>query len=91
MTTAMAASYLSLDETSFARAAARLKVCSVDLEPGLIRWRKSDLDKLVKRLAPTPTALGGGTDLRPCTDHYLGLIEIVCPVALDRVQYHGLE
>ena len=65
MTTAMAASYLSLDEMSFARAAARLDVCSVDLEPGLIRWRKSDLDKLANRLTSTPTASGGETNLRP--------------------------
>lgn len=65
MTTAMAAGYLSLDETSFARAAARLNLCSVDIEPGLVRWRKSDLDKRIKRLASSPTVLGGGTDPRP--------------------------
>ena len=65
MTTAMAASYLSLDEASFASAVARLNVCSVDLEPGLARWRKSDLDKLIKGLASTPTASGGGADQRP--------------------------
>ncbi len=51
----MAARYLSLELTSFRRVAVRHHLQSVALEENSVRWRKTDLDQLVRRLRSVPT------------------------------------
>jgi excisionase family DNA binding protein len=48
--TVLAARYLSLDEHSFGIVAAKAGVRPVDLGLPLIRWRRSELDRLVAKL-----------------------------------------
>lgn len=69
MTSEMAARYLSLEAESFARVAHRFKTHPVALDRSLLRWRKSDLDLLVKRLAaattPRPDSFSGAPASQP--------------------------
>jgi excisionase family DNA binding protein len=53
MSTAMAARYLSLDENSFALLTQREGVRPVELGLSMVRWRRTELDRLVSAL---PTA-----------------------------------
>ena len=50
MPLAMAARYLSLDENSFQLVIAEARIGTVDLGLELERWRKSDLDRLLRQL-----------------------------------------
>ena len=52
----MAARYLSLDEHSFGVVADKAGVRPVDLNLPLVRWRRSELDRLVARLSSAPAA-----------------------------------
>jgi excisionase family DNA binding protein len=49
MPLAMAARYLSLDENSFLLVTAEARIGTVDMGLELERWRKSDLDRLLRR------------------------------------------
>lgn len=53
MSLEMASRYLSLDDTSFSEIALQWGLDPIDVDLETLRWRKSDIDKLVKRL---PTA-----------------------------------
>ena len=57
MTAEMAARYTSLDSGTFERVTARYAAHPVDLDEETIRWRKSDLDQLIRRLATKPAFL----------------------------------
>jgi excisionase family DNA binding protein len=59
----------------FTRAAQRWNAHPVELEDGLLRWRKSDLDLLIKRLAAAPT-FWTDKDLRSSSGQCLTEIEI---------------
>jgi excisionase family DNA binding protein len=50
MITSMAAHYLSLDEDTFSAIAIRNGVRPVEVTLGEVRWKRSDLDGLVRRL-----------------------------------------
>lgn len=54
LTAAMAARYLSVDEHSFGIIVEKSGVCPVDLGLPLVRWRRSELDRLVGRLPSAP-------------------------------------
>ena len=54
MTTALAARYLSLDESSLRVVARAAAVGPVDLQLDLERWRRADLDRLVRGLPNRP-------------------------------------
>lgn len=51
----LALRYLSLDEATFCAVAEEYGVETVELRPDMPRWRKADLDRLIKRL---PTRRG---------------------------------
>lgn len=61
MTTSLASRYLSMDENSLRPVAKRAGIAPVDLGLELERWRRSDLDRLVKSLpeGAAPLPLGG--------------------------------
>src|SRR5579872_5161663 len=50
LTTELAARYLSIDENTFAMLAETSNLEPVDLGVSLIRWRRSELDRLVAKL-----------------------------------------
>ena len=50
MTTEMATRYLSIDEDSLFRLAARHQIPAVEVDAASIRWRKQDLDRIIKKL-----------------------------------------
>ena len=50
MSTEMATRYLSVEEARFLKIASRFGIPAVDAEDGSTRWRKQDLDRLIKRL-----------------------------------------
>eukprot|EP01040_Poterioochromonas_malhamensis_P024324 gene24324-30064_t len=54
MPTSLAARYLSLDENNFLHVASAGDVRPVELGLELTRWRRSDLDRLVGKLAMGP-------------------------------------
>lgn len=57
LTEEMAARYISIELTSFQKVAARMGLQSVEVEEGVVRWRKGDLDHLVKRLRSVPAVV----------------------------------
>lgn len=56
MSSDLAARYLSVDDDTFRRLAAEYRLEHVDLQDSLQRWRKSDLDRLIRRLPVVPAA-----------------------------------
>ena len=58
MTTEIATRYLSLEEGQFVKVAGHLKIRPVEVGEEVSRWRKSDLDLLVKRLPTVPAFVG---------------------------------
>lgn len=50
----MAARYLSLDQITFNGVTRQFRIAPVEPAPGSIRWRKSDLDRLAKKIEPVP-------------------------------------
>lgn len=50
MSTEMAARYVSVDEAMLLRIASRFDVPLVEIEDLPVRWRKQDLDRLIKKL-----------------------------------------
>jgi excisionase family DNA binding protein len=64
MSLEMAARYLSLEVTQFEAATNRLNAWPVAIDPDIVRWRKSDLDRLIKRLSTVPLVEAQSRSLR---------------------------
>ena len=54
MTTEMAARYLSADEAHFLKLASTFELPCVQIDELSARWRKQDLDRVIKKLPSTP-------------------------------------
>lgn len=68
ISTEMASRYLSLEEATFFELAARFGVLAVETGDGVLKWRRQDLDRLIRKL-PSLTA----TPIKPQTTHLLRL------------------
>ena len=85
MSTEMATRYLSIEQTGFLELAARFGIPAVEAEEGSPRWRKQDLDRLIKKL-PSMALPSGGTR----TTHLIRLeeshIEAIADAVAERLR-----
>lgn len=58
LTDEAACRYLSIERAPFVRLADTRRISPVEVEPGTWRWRKQDLDKMIKWLPVAPVAAG---------------------------------